>query len=237
MIVLCTPNNPTGGAVAREEIERIHDETDALIVLDQAYVEFGGYDAIPLLNERPRLVVLRTFSKAMSMAGLRAGYLLGIPARARGRQGEAAVQPELRHRDGRGRGARETATCSSRRWPAIRASVTGCIAAAAIPGSRPSRARPTSSSSASSARTSTTGTRVRAAARGARVLVRDVSGYPMLERCLRVNAGTPDENDVPHRNAAILGESLSPHRPALMESDASGASLLSGKTNREADSR
>src|SRR5690606_21953361 len=49
----------------------------ALVVLDQAYVEFGGYDAIPLLSERPRLIILRTFSKAMSLAGLRAGYLLG----------------------------------------------------------------------------------------------------------------------------------------------------------------
>ncbi len=80
IVVLCSPNNPTGTALSREEIERIHDETDALILLDQAYIEFGGYDAIPLLEGRPRLVVLRTFSKAMALAGLRAGYLLGHPA-------------------------------------------------------------------------------------------------------------------------------------------------------------
>ena len=80
VVVLCTPNNPTGSALTREEIERMHDETDALILLDQAYVEFGGYDAIPLLQGRPRLVVLRTFSKAMAMAGLRAGYMLADPA-------------------------------------------------------------------------------------------------------------------------------------------------------------
>src|SRR5690606_22298421 len=75
----CSPNNPTGGALGREQIEAIHDNTDALVVLDQAYVEFGGYDAIPLLADRPRLIVLRTFSKALALAGLRAGYLLGHP--------------------------------------------------------------------------------------------------------------------------------------------------------------
>ena len=77
---LCSPNNPTGTALTREEIARVHDETDALILLDQAYVEFGGYDGVPLLGGRPRLVVLRTFSKAMAMAGLRAGYMLADPA-------------------------------------------------------------------------------------------------------------------------------------------------------------
>ncbi|HEX2095359.1 MAG TPA: aminotransferase class I/II-fold pyridoxal phosphate-dependent enzyme, partial [Longimicrobiaceae bacterium] len=80
IVVLCTPNNPTGSTLAREEIGRIYDETDALVLLDQAYVEFGGYDAIPFLAGRPRVVVLRTFSKAMALAGLRAGYLLGDPA-------------------------------------------------------------------------------------------------------------------------------------------------------------
>ncbi|MEX0912681.1 MAG: aminotransferase class I/II-fold pyridoxal phosphate-dependent enzyme, partial [Gemmatimonadota bacterium] len=82
-IVLCTPNNPTGTALTREEIEAIHDGSDALIVLDQAYVEFGGYDAVPLLKDRPRLLILRTLSKAMSLAGLRAGYMLGHPALVR----------------------------------------------------------------------------------------------------------------------------------------------------------
>src|SRR5690606_12845290 len=79
IVVLCTPNNPTGSALGREEIERIYDATGALVVLDQAYVEFGGFDAVPLLEGRPRLVILRTFSKALALAGLRAGYLLAHP--------------------------------------------------------------------------------------------------------------------------------------------------------------
>jgi histidinol-phosphate aminotransferase len=49
------------------------------VLVDQAYVEFGGADAICLLDSHPRLVVLRTFSKAMAMAGLRAGLHAGAP--------------------------------------------------------------------------------------------------------------------------------------------------------------
>ena len=56
-------------ALISEEILRVHDSTGALVLLDQAYVEFGGGDAIPLLEGRPRLIVLRTFSKAMALAG------------------------------------------------------------------------------------------------------------------------------------------------------------------------
>ncbi|HLL83271.1 MAG TPA: aminotransferase class I/II-fold pyridoxal phosphate-dependent enzyme, partial [Longimicrobium sp.] len=60
VVVLCTPNNPTGAALTADEIRRVHDETEALVLVDQAYVEFGGDDAIPLLAEHPRLVILRT---------------------------------------------------------------------------------------------------------------------------------------------------------------------------------
>jgi histidinol-phosphate aminotransferase len=47
------------------------------LILDQAYVEFGGYNGVPLLDEYPNLIITRTFSKAMGGAGLRLGYLLG----------------------------------------------------------------------------------------------------------------------------------------------------------------
>src|SRR5687768_2066595 len=67
MMVICAPNNPTGSGLSREEIERLYSETEGLLVLDQAYVEFGGFDALPLLASRPRLIILRTYSKAMSL--------------------------------------------------------------------------------------------------------------------------------------------------------------------------
>ncbi|BAF60718.1 histidinol-phosphate/aromatic aminotransferase and cobyric acid decarboxylase [Pelotomaculum thermopropionicum SI] len=74
--VICTPNNPTGNATPPEEIEEILKSTGAIVVVDEAYAEFGGRSCIPLLNRYPNLVILRTFSKAFALAGLRVGYLL-----------------------------------------------------------------------------------------------------------------------------------------------------------------
>src|SRR5439155_203147 len=61
-------------------VPRLLAQTNALIVMDEAYQDFGGPTAVPLLKDHPRLVVLRTFSKAMSLAGLRFGYALAHPA-------------------------------------------------------------------------------------------------------------------------------------------------------------
>ncbi|MCL5074677.1 MAG: histidinol-phosphate transaminase [Chloroflexi bacterium] len=80
MIVLCTPNNPTGSAYREEEIVRIIEGSRALVVLDEAYHEFAEQNLRHLLDRHGNVVILRTFSKAMSMAGLRVGYLLGNPA-------------------------------------------------------------------------------------------------------------------------------------------------------------
>lgn len=81
--MLNTPNNPTGSAVTRREVEAALDAFDGLVVCDEAYVEFGGETAIPLLAQHPRLVVLRTFSKAVGLAGLRFGVALAHPELAR----------------------------------------------------------------------------------------------------------------------------------------------------------
>lgn len=83
VVVLNSPNNPTGSALPEGAVERFLAETDALIVCDEAYQEFGGPTAVPLLRQSPRVVVLRTFSKAMGMAGLRFGYALAHPDLAR----------------------------------------------------------------------------------------------------------------------------------------------------------
>jgi histidinol-phosphate aminotransferase len=83
VVVVNTPNNPTGTPIPEGGIERLLEETEALIVVDEAYQDFGGPCAVPLLAEHPRLVVLRTFSKAMSLAGMRFGYALAHPAVAR----------------------------------------------------------------------------------------------------------------------------------------------------------
>jgi histidinol-phosphate aminotransferase len=83
VIVLNSPNNPTGSALPEGAVERILAHTEALVVCDEAYQDFGGPSAIRLLAQSSRLVVLRTFSKALGLAGLRFGLALAHPAVAR----------------------------------------------------------------------------------------------------------------------------------------------------------
>ena len=76
VVVICTPNNPTGNATSLDEIEDIVRSVNSIVVVDEAYGEFTGESCIPMLSRYPNLVILRTFSKAFGMAGLRVGYLL-----------------------------------------------------------------------------------------------------------------------------------------------------------------
>ena len=82
LVMLTSPNNPTGDLVDRSLVERLLDETDALILLDEAYVEFAGPKAsmVEWAQDKPRVMVLRTLSKAFALAGLRLGYLVADPA-------------------------------------------------------------------------------------------------------------------------------------------------------------
>ncbi len=79
VVILNSPNNPTGSALPSGAVERVLAETEALVVCDEAYQDFGGPSAVPLLAASSRLVVLRTFSKAFGMAGLRFGLALAHP--------------------------------------------------------------------------------------------------------------------------------------------------------------
>jgi histidinol-phosphate aminotransferase len=83
VVVLNSPNNPTGSALPEGAVERVLAETGALVLCDEAYQDFGGPSAVGLLRRSARVVVLRTFSKAMGMAGLRFGYALAHPELAR----------------------------------------------------------------------------------------------------------------------------------------------------------
>jgi histidinol-phosphate aminotransferase len=82
LIFVCSPNNPTGDLVSREVIERLCREfaERALIVVDEAYIEFAGVPSVTeLLPQYSNLVVLRTLSKAYALAGTRCGALLAHP--------------------------------------------------------------------------------------------------------------------------------------------------------------
>ena len=77
-IVIANPNAPTGIALPRAEIERLLAEHDDIpVVIDEAYVDFGGESAVPLIAEHPHLLVVQTMSKSRALAGLRVGYALG----------------------------------------------------------------------------------------------------------------------------------------------------------------
>jgi histidinol-phosphate aminotransferase len=79
IIFLSYPNNPTGNCFDKSKIDRIIRETTSLIVLDEAYYEFSQDTFLPYVYDYERVVVLRTFSKAFGLAGLRVGYMIAQP--------------------------------------------------------------------------------------------------------------------------------------------------------------
>ena len=85
VVLVCNPNNPTSTAVGEKDLRRVVDAVpdDVLVVVDEAYREYVDPDLVPdafeLFGDRPNVAVLRTFSKAYGLAGLRVGYCLAAP--------------------------------------------------------------------------------------------------------------------------------------------------------------
>jgi histidinol-phosphate aminotransferase len=79
IIYLCSPNNPTGGALPRGTVERIVENARGLVIIDQAYVEFGGENYLDLASSGRPVLITRTMSKAFGLAGLRVGYGIASP--------------------------------------------------------------------------------------------------------------------------------------------------------------
>jgi histidinol-phosphate aminotransferase len=82
MLYLCSPNNPTGNQFELGEVEALIEEFPGIVLIDEAYGEYADYSLVPLINKYENLVVLRTFSKAFGLAGLRLGYAVANPALA-----------------------------------------------------------------------------------------------------------------------------------------------------------
>ncbi len=79
-IVLSTPNNPTGKSLSFEEIRLIAHSADAIVLVDEAYIEFSRQRSVlELIDELPNLIVLRTMSKALALAGIRIGFAIANP--------------------------------------------------------------------------------------------------------------------------------------------------------------
>jgi histidinol-phosphate aminotransferase len=79
VVFVCSPNNPTGNAQSVEVVEGLAAGGNWLVVVDEAYIEFGGRSAAGLVAGYPNVAVVRTFSKAFALAGARIGYCLASP--------------------------------------------------------------------------------------------------------------------------------------------------------------
>jgi histidinol-phosphate aminotransferase len=77
IVIVANPNNPTGGLTDESFLIDVLKATDAIVMVDEAYFEFSRHTMRPHMTRHKNLVLLRTFSKAFSMAGLRIGYVLG----------------------------------------------------------------------------------------------------------------------------------------------------------------
>ena len=76
LIFLSNPNNPTGSIIPKEDIRKIVSSVDGMVILDEAYIEFTDYPLEDWTREFKNLIVLRTFSKAIALAGIRLGYMI-----------------------------------------------------------------------------------------------------------------------------------------------------------------
>ena len=75
-VIVTSPNNPTGKMANELFLRKLLEATDALVMVDEAYFEFSRFSMRPYLESHKNLVILRTFSKAFSLAGVRLGYIL-----------------------------------------------------------------------------------------------------------------------------------------------------------------
>lgn len=197
--ILTSPNNPTGDLVDARFVERVLDASDALVMVDEAYFEFSRRTVRPLLDAHENLVVLRTFSKAFALAGVRMGYLLG-------NEHVLCEFKKVRQPYSVDAVSQAIARVVFARRAAFERGVDLIIEErgrfierlAALPGVEafPSEANYVLF------RVENAGEVWRGLlARG--VLVRDFSRAPYLADCLRVSVGTPEENE---RFLAALGE-------------------------------
>lgn len=75
VIFLCNPNNPTGYLVDNNDIKKLMESIDSIVVVDEAYMEFAGCSMVEEISQYKNLIVLRTLSKALGLAGIRLGYM------------------------------------------------------------------------------------------------------------------------------------------------------------------
>jgi histidinol-phosphate aminotransferase len=191
VLYLCSPNNPTGSVLEMSSIGALTRSAPGIVVLDEAYWEFAVENARELMDAHPNLVILRTFSKAIGLAGARIGFLMAHPALASeikktqqpyvlNRLSEHAGLAALNHYDWLRERAREIVAERKRVFDALKR-LDGVEVFS-------------SESNFLLIRTRLGAQRTFDGLRDEGVLVRDVSGYPDMEGILRVTVGTFEEN-------------------------------------------
>lgn len=194
VVVLCSPNNPTGNVHAERDVRTIAEAlADGLLLLDEAYFEFSHQDFRPLLDDYANVALLRTFSKAWGLAGARVGYMLARPelitqiAKIKLPYGlnvlsETAARVALQHPDIVREHVGQIVIERERLQAALDA----------LPGVRayPSQAN------FILCRFERATDEVFDACLHAGILIRDVSHYPGLAGHLRISVGTPEQNAV-----------------------------------------
>ena len=202
LIILVSPNSPTGQSISIADVERILNGTSGIVVVDEAYIEFSNKQSAQSLVARyDRLIVLRTFSKAFSMAGLRIGYLLAQPALC-----NELLKPKIPFTVNNFSASIAiklmlNASLVQERIHYIK--IQKEFLYHALYEMKKVRVFP-SDSNFLIFKTEYDAGALFTKLFDDNVLVRDVSSYPMLEKTLRVNAGTEEENkkfiSVLHKN-------------------------------------
>jgi histidinol-phosphate aminotransferase len=203
MIIICSPNNPTGCRMDDRDLAGIAQGFDGVVVVDEAYHEFSGRSVVPLLAGLPNLIVLRTFSKAMAMAGLRVGYLLSSPELAH-EVHKATLPYNLNFLSA------TAAEVACERYDLLKPRIERIIAERGrlldqlrtLNGIEPVP----STANFMVARTQLAPGKLFDELLARDILIRDVSRYPMLSEYFRMSVGTPEEND---RLVSALSEVLS----------------------------
>lgn len=192
LIFLCCPNNPTGDMVSLEKIEELLNNTNALVVIDEAYAEFSRQTAMPLLAKYENLAILRTFSKAFSLAGLRAGYLLASEDVT-----ENLLKVKLFFNFNRL--SQAIAKIAFSHWDVFEERVKGILKERERLFSEMSNTGRIkvfpSESNFILFRTEKPAAEIWQGLLDRGVLIRNNSNQVLLENCLRVTVGTPEEND------------------------------------------
>lgn len=194
MLLVCSPNNPTGNRFRTEDLRDILTHFRGLTILDEAYVEYSEEESLAsLVAKFPRLIVLRTLSKAWGLAGLRVGFALAHPTVIR-------VLDLLKMPYHLNAPAQALALHALTSGPlemaahvaSVRAERTR-LAEALATCSVVEKVYPSDANFLLVKVAAPTGVYRHLAARG--VIVRDRSRLPLCEGCLRITVGTPEENE------------------------------------------